>query len=117
MLEFKCSPRTSLGVEIELQLIDHETRDLVGKAPLVVRLLGKDEKKIKPEIFRSMIEIATDVCDTVSEVRADLGDSLARLNDVCDSLGVRLAGAGTQALGAGAPFHGHRAARGCRRGR
>ncbi|MBI4420711.1 MAG: glutamate--cysteine ligase, partial [Gemmatimonadetes bacterium] len=49
MLEFKSSPQMTLGVEIELQLIDAETRDLAPEAPAVLRLLGENEQHIKPE--------------------------------------------------------------------
>lgn len=102
MLEFKCSPRMSLGVEIELQLIDAETRDLVPRAPLVFRLLGDGDPCIKPEIFRSMVEIDSGTCESVAQVRTRLSESLARLQDVCDSIGVVLAAAGSH------PFARHR---------
>jgi carboxylate-amine ligase len=92
----------SLGVEIELQLIDPETRDLSSEAPRVFRILGDTEKSIKPEIFRSMVEVTTGVCETVEEVRVDLDNAIARLRAACDRIGVVLAGAGSH------PFARHR---------
>jgi carboxylate-amine ligase len=92
----------SLGVEIELQLIDPETRDLSSEAPRVFRLLGDDEQSIKPEILRSMVEVTTGVCDTVGEVRSELITAVARLQCACDRIGVVLAGSGSH------PFAQHR---------
>ena len=102
MLEFNGSPRMTLGVEIELQLLDAVTRDLTPGAPLVLELLGEDEKHIKPEIFRGMLEINTGVCSRISEVRVDLQSAMTRLRDVCGPIGVALASAGSH------PFARHR---------
>ncbi|MBI4500966.1 MAG: glutamate--cysteine ligase [Gemmatimonadetes bacterium] len=102
MLEFIGSPRMTVGVEIELQLLDAVTRDLTAGAPLVLELLGAEEKHVKPEILRGMLEINTGVCTRISEVRADLERAMTRLREVCGPIGVSLASAGSH------PFARHR---------
>jgi carboxylate-amine ligase len=92
----------SLGVEVELQLIDAHTRDLTGRAPLILDLLGPDEHQIKPELFQGMLEVNTGICHTVAEVRRDLEGAIARLQTVCTPLGMVLASAGSH------PFARHR---------
>lgn len=91
----------SVGVELELQLLDPETLDLTPVAPrLLERLAG--EKRVKPEIFQSMLEVNTGICANAAEVRRDLSATLARLREVCRAEGVLLASAGSH------PFAVHR---------
>ncbi len=92
----------TLGVEVELQLIDGDTKDLTPAAPAILDVLGPDEPHIKPEIFRAMLEINTGICPTVADVRRDLLAATARLRAACEPLGVQLASAGSH------PFAQHR---------
>jgi glutamate---cysteine ligase / carboxylate-amine ligase len=85
----------TLGVELELQLLDWRTFDLCPAAPRVLEKLGGESARIKPEIFQSMIEINTGICRNVAEVRGDLSSSLAKLRVACDALGVELAAGGS----------------------
>ncbi len=85
----------TLGVELELQLLDWRTFDLCPAAPRILEKLGGESARIKPEIFQSMIEINTGICRNVAEVRRDLSGSLARLRGACDALGVELAAGGS----------------------
>jgi len=63
VLPFKSSDRFTLGVELELQIVNRRDYDLSGSAPDLLRLLDKQPHAgdIKPEITRSMIEISTGV--------------------------------------------------------
>ena len=79
---------------MELQLLDARTLDLAAVSPQVLERVGSSPA-IKPEIFRSMVEIATGVCGEVSEVKRDLDAALGLLRPVCRELGVVLAGGGT----------------------
>jgi carboxylate-amine ligase len=85
----------TIGAEIELQLLDPETKDLTPAAPSLLERLGGKSSKVKPELFRAMLEISTDVCRDIREVRADLAESLGRVREAADALGVWLACAGT----------------------
>jgi carboxylate-amine ligase len=92
-LDFNPSPSMTLGVEIELQLIDPTSRDLTPAAPALFERLGA-RPSIKPELFRSMVEIATGVCGNVAAVREQLETALATLRSTCRELGVVVAGGG-----------------------
>ena len=83
----------SLGVEIELQLLDPRTLELTPASPRVFERIAATSA-IKPEIFCSMIEIATGVCGSVAEVRRDLDAALGQLRAVCSDLDVVIAGGG-----------------------
>jgi glutamate---cysteine ligase / carboxylate-amine ligase len=92
-LAFSTSPTMSLGVEVELQLLDPVTMDLTPASPRVFERVGSTSA-IKPEIFCSMLEIATGVCEDVSQVRSDLDATLGQLRAACRELGVAEAGGG-----------------------
>jgi carboxylate-amine ligase len=91
----------SVGVEVELQLVDPETFDLTPAAPRLLEQLG-DLPRIKPEIFQSMIEVNTGICANAAEARRDLEATVTRLRAACRAEGVRLASAGSH------PFALHR---------
>jgi carboxylate-amine ligase len=93
-LPFRPSPRLTLGVEIELQLLD-AAGHLAPVAPQLFERLGGEQERIKAELFQSMIEINTGICTTVTEARRDLDAALVTLAPVCAAMGVRLAGGGS----------------------
>ena len=96
---FNASEGPSLGVEVELQLVDRESRDLKSGASEILRRLekerGEPHPKAKNELIESNIEFITDVCSTVAEARADLEATLAEVMPVADGLGLGLLCAGT----------------------
>jgi len=100
VLAFKSSPETTVGVELELQIIDRESGDL---APGAVRLLKACEEESLPgvtaELMQSMIEVKTGICHNVREVQRELLPVLQRLRNIAASHGYGLAGGGTH------PFH------------
>ena len=63
----------TIGVEEEYQIIDPKTRELRSRVqqilPLAQKALGE---VVQPEVQQSQIEIATPVCRSLSEVRAEL---------------------------------------------
>jgi carboxylate-amine ligase len=100
-LEFTPSPRLSLGVEIELQVVDPATLDLTPAAPRLFARLG-GEPHVKPELFQSMVEVCTGVCANAIEARRDLSSAVERLKEACAGEGVALAANGSH------PFARHR---------
>lgn len=65
----------TLGVEEEYQVIDPETRELSSKAKQIVQARatpGEEEDPIQPEMHRCQVEIATDICHTLADVRQEL---------------------------------------------
>jgi carboxylate-amine ligase len=99
LLPFASSPSMTLGVEVEIQLIDWKTHELCPAAPRILEALGGETDRIKAEIFQPMLEINTGICSSVAEVRRDLLEGLATLRGVASPLGVDLAISGTHAFG------------------
>lgn len=95
ILPFRPSPELTFGVEIEMQLVDADTRDLAPRSVEVLERLGPGQPHVKPEIFRSMLEIDTGVCHTLGEARRDLGDALRATIECARGLGMRVVGSGS----------------------
>jgi glutamate---cysteine ligase / carboxylate-amine ligase len=81
-LPFPSSDRMTLGVEMDLQLLDADSLELTPAAPRIFGALGEEGPSIRPEIFQSMLEVDTGVCETPAQVREDLRSSLSRLKEV-----------------------------------
>jgi carboxylate-amine ligase len=95
-IEFVGSPKPTLGVELELQLIDPATRDLTAQSiNLLESCRRRRIKRVKAEITQSMVEIDTEISRDVKECRRYLERRIARLRGVSRGLGVELAISGT----------------------
>lgn len=94
-LEFEKSAPLTLGIELEFQLIDPETRDLKPSAQAILKSIGEQSQKIKSEIFQSMIEVETGVCKNAREADADLSETIAHLSAVCKQHDTLIAASGT----------------------
>ena len=93
-IAFRGSPRPTVGVELELQLLDPETMNLVAGAPAILQRTA-DLSHVKGELIESTIELNTDICEDVAAVRRDLTERIAQLLVVADELGYLVACAGT----------------------
>ncbi|MGC1307918.1 MAG: carboxylate-amine ligase [Phormidesmis sp.] len=65
----------TLGVEEEYQVIDPVTRELSNAASKIIQARatpGDEENPIQPEMHKCQVEIATDVCQTLADVRKAL---------------------------------------------
>jgi carboxylate-amine ligase len=95
-LAFKPSQPFTMGVELELQIVNRRDYDLTAGAPDLLRLLEKQKHpgEIKPEITESMLEIST----SVHRTHAGLLAELQMLRDVvirqADRLNLGIAGGG-----------------------
>jgi carboxylate-amine ligase len=88
---FTANRRPTLGVEIELGLIDAQTMALrSGIGPLLERLPEPVRPWVKPELMQCYVEIISDVCDDVAQVESDLRYKLQAVERACDTLGMRL---------------------------
>lgn len=96
---FGTSPRSTIGVEWELALVDADSGDLRQVAATVLEAVepadGGEHPTIKQELLLNTVEIITDVCRTVGEAGADLTRSIEELRRVTDPLRVELMCAGT----------------------
>ncbi|MCH2142555.1 MAG: YbdK family carboxylate-amine ligase [Phycisphaerales bacterium] len=76
-LQFNSSSEHTLGVEIELGVVDRDTCDLVPRARDILDKVPQDwQEFVKPEFMQGYLEFNTSVCKTVDEVRADLQSKL-----------------------------------------
>jgi carboxylate-amine ligase len=94
-IDFNSSPGPSLGIEVELEVVDRGTRELASVATDVLAVLGDghpdgEHPKAKHELFECTIEIITGVCHSVAEARADLEATLAELRTETDPRGLEL---------------------------
>ena len=56
MIEFNFSPNPTIGVEIELQLVDNHTLDLINISPKILAYIDKKFlNRIKYELFESIV--------------------------------------------------------------
>ncbi|HID22020.1 MAG TPA: YbdK family carboxylate-amine ligase [Planctomycetaceae bacterium] len=95
-LKFTRNEYPTIGVEIELQLLDAETLELSSAIDAILKRVPKDMNGfIKPELMQSYVELNTGICRTVAEVREDLKAKLAVLDEIAESLGLRLLWAAT----------------------
>jgi carboxylate-amine ligase len=89
-ITFKHSEPYTLGVEIELQLLDPHTLNLTPAAPaLLADVPDHLRNRIKPEFIQSMIEINTEICSSVQDAAANLTDIYTvakRLSDKANCL-------------------------------
>ena len=96
---FRSTNVGSIGVELECQIVDPQSLEL---APGALRVLDacKAERLegISKEFLQSCIEVKTDVCRDVVEVRDQLGRRLRSLADVTRAAGYELNVAGTHPI-------------------
>lgn len=99
MVDFARSPRSTLGVEWELALLDGESLDLTPAAEALLADVAEHapefEKKIVGEMLTNTIELVTGVHHTVSGIAEDLAGSMGALRALTEDRGVELMSAGT----------------------
>jgi carboxylate-amine ligase len=95
-LEFTRNAEPTLGVEIELALVDEETMALRPAIQQVLDRLPEElHTSVKPELMQSYLEVNTGICRTVTEAEADLRGKLLQVQGITDELGLRLLWSGT----------------------
>ena len=93
---FRGGARPTLGVELELQLVDPRTFDLVAAADAVMASVPDAMREsVKPEFYPSCVEINTGICQDVESVGLDLSPKLDAVAGVAADHGARLAWGGT----------------------
>lgn len=91
VLDFQSNRQPTLGIEIELGLLDAQSMDLVSAFDqLAEKLPDRGGERFKPEIIRSVLEINTDVCEGVAAAEKELRGRLGVVEAAADSLGLAL---------------------------
>jgi len=100
-LEFKSSAPLSLGVELELMVLNTHDYNLVRGAPDLLARLEKVQLdgEVKPEITESMIEVNSSVNTNYDDLRRELKDVRDAIVVAAQRLNVAVAGGGSH------PFH------------
>lgn len=90
-------PSFSLGIEEEYQIIDPQTRELrsyitefLEGGKLILR-----EREIKPEMFQSVVELGTPVCESIDDARREVVDMRSAIATLSHGKGLTIAAAGT----------------------
>ena len=94
---FRQSAALSLGVELELQLVNTNDYDLAPYSDEMLRLMSKIALPgaVVPEMTSSMIEISTGVCQSSAHVLGELSQIRDALVKCADKLNIAIAGGGT----------------------
>jgi len=83
MIKFNSSPEPTIGVEIELQLVDIKNLNLNNISKKVLTEVKKEfSDNIKCELIESMVEINTNICSNVEEAEKDIKKTLNHLGDI-----------------------------------
>ncbi len=94
---FQQSDALSLGVELEVQLVNTHDYDLAPYSDEMLRLMSRIPLpgSVVPEMTSSMIEISTGVCRSCSEVLGQLSQVRDALVRCADKLNIACVGGGT----------------------
>jgi carboxylate-amine ligase len=98
MLEHRFDKGTpfTIGVEEELMLIDAETLDLAHEIEAILAGVPDHlEGQVKPELFQSVLEVATTPCANVGEAASQLVDLRRFVSEVAAERGCLVGAAGT----------------------
>ena len=86
----------TLGVEEEYQIIDPESREL---ASYISEILDKGKRvfrdQVKPEFLQSQVEMGTEVCQDIKEVRREVTRLRSMVCEIAEQSGHRIVAAGT----------------------
>lgn len=84
-IEFAKSSPYTLGVELEFQVLDRSTLDLVPKAPeILANIPDQLQKKTAREFRKSILEILTGVCSSVDEVAEDMRTTVLEIMEIAE---------------------------------
>lgn len=97
-MDFTPSAAFSVGMELELQLLDPVSLDL-AEAVLPLLETYSDHRYVKPEFLQNTVEVVSPVAADLSELEAGLRPLLVELLLHLEQLGLAVCGAGTH------PFH------------
>lgn len=91
----------TIGVEEEYQIIDPQTKELCGRSKQIINHVRDNtplKDIIQPEMYRSQVEIATTICQSLAEVRQELIRCRHTVIDAAAATGRAIAAAGTHPI-------------------
>ena len=87
--------RFTLGVEEEFQIIDPRTWELRSHVSELLESAAVLGDQIKRELHQSIVEVGTQICQDVSELRADIFRTRRELTAAAERVGLVVGAAGT----------------------
>ncbi|MDG3006726.1 carboxylate-amine ligase [Paludisphaera mucosa] len=93
---FRGSSHPTLGVELELQIIDAATLELAPVGDEIIETIPAElSESVKPELYQCCVEINTAICHDVDEVGRDLAGKLTLVEERARRFGARVAWGGS----------------------
>lgn len=89
-IAFTTNDRPTLGVEVELGLVDSQTMGLASAYDQVAAELDGKITGVKHELMQCVLEINTGICESIDTAQADLDAKLRAVEAAADAVGVRL---------------------------
>src|SRR6202035_5493632 len=88
--------RYTLGIEEEFAIVDPQTRELRSHIQEILEG-GKVtlKEQIKPEMHQSVVELGTQICQSIVEARAHVTDLRSKLAELAGRSGLKIASVGT----------------------
>ena len=87
--QFTSNSQPTIGIELELALVDEESMKLSSSIETVLEQLGPGND-YKPELMQCCLEVITGVCNNVEEAGDDLRSKLTSVEKITDNNGLRL---------------------------
>lgn len=95
-IKFGSSPRFSLGIEEEFQILNPRDFELVSRADSIIHdTPAKFSANVKYELIQSILEVNTKICRDINEAARDLMDKRCLVFNLARNEGLLLASAGT----------------------
>jgi carboxylate-amine ligase len=86
----------TLGIEEEFAIVDPETRELRSHIQEILedgKVMLKEQ--IKPEMHQSVVEIGTEICQSIGDARAHVVELRSKLAELAGRSGLKIASVGT----------------------
>lgn len=99
-LTFTPNLQPTLGIELELQLVDPATQELTSAITPLLAELPEGQNWAKQELMQSYLEINSGVCQDITEARRDLAGKIAQVQTAARAVGAELLWAGTHPFSA-----------------
>src|SRR5258705_11252722 len=87
----------TLGIEEEFAIVDPETRELRSHIQEILEG-GKVvlKEKIKPEMHQSVVELGTEICDSIEHARTHVVDLRSKLAELAGKASPKIGSVGPQ---------------------
>ena len=93
-ITFKPSGKPTVGIEIEAQLIDKKSSNLINVAEEIVNKYG-DEERVKHELYLSTVEVTSSPALDTNDTYKELSEILKKVLEIANKNGAGIISSGT----------------------